>query len=111
MEGGDHGRLGYTGDQAFIHGRSRCDAQTMAIETSFAKKLTGSQDGDYGFLPLFENHRELELAFLNVEDGVRRFALRENDLIRLIFCYRRSLADFGEKLLGIDRDLTLLRHT
>ena len=72
MEGGDHGRLGYASDQAFIHCRSCCDAQTMAIQTSFAEKVTRPQNGDYGFLALFGNHRELELAFLDVENGVRR---------------------------------------
>src|ERR1700722_10063956 len=110
MEGGDHGRLGYTGDQAFIHGRSRRDAQAMAIETSFAKKLTRSQNGDYGFLSLFGNHRELELAFLNIENRVREVALRENNLILLILRYRFSLTDSGKKFLGLKRDLAYLCH-
>jgi hypothetical protein len=59
MERSDHGRLGYASDQAFIHCHGCCNAQPMAIQTSFAKKVTGSQNGDYGLLALFGNHREL----------------------------------------------------
>src|ERR1700722_6087867 len=82
----------------------------MAVQTSFAKKVAGSQNGDYGFLSLLGNHGELELAFLNIENRVRGVALRENDLILLIFPYRLSLTDFAEKFLGIKRELALLCH-
>ena len=73
--------------------------------------MAGSQDGDYGFLSLFGNHRELELAFLNIENRVREIALRENNLIVLILRYRFSLADFGEKPLGVKRGLAFLWET
>src|SRR5271165_2735843 len=82
----------------------------MAIQTSFAKKVAGPQNGDDGFLSLLGNHRELELAFLNIENRVRDVALRENNLILLILRYRFSLTDFGEKFLGIKRGLALLCH-
>jgi hypothetical protein len=109
MKCSDHRRFGDAGDQAFIHRRRCCDAQPVAIQASFAKKMAGSQDGDYGFLALLGNHRKLELAFLDVENRIRDFALRENDLILLIFGYRFSLADLGEEFLGI-KGPALLRH-
>src|ERR1700737_1613723 len=43
MNGGDHGRLLYASNYAFINGPGCCDAQRMAIQTSFAKKVGGSQ--------------------------------------------------------------------
>src|SRR6266566_990393 len=72
--------------------------------------MTGSQNGDYGFFSALGNHRELELAFLDVENHGSDVALREDNLILLIFGNRLSIADLGEKLLGIKRDLAFLRH-
>ena len=42
----------------------------MAIQTSFAKKMTGSQDCNDRFLALLGNDRELDFAFLDVKDRV-----------------------------------------
>jgi len=50
----------------------------LACQATFAKEVTGLQNGDDRFLALFGDNRELELACLNVEDGVGRIALREN---------------------------------
>ena len=58
-----------------------CNAQPMAIQTSFGKKVTGPQNGDHGFLALFGNHGELQSAFLDGENGSPDVALRENNLI------------------------------
>jgi hypothetical protein len=38
----------------------------MAIQTSFAKKVTWSQDGNHRFLALLGNDGELDLALLDV---------------------------------------------
>ena len=43
----------------------------MAIQTSFAEKLTWFQDGDYRFLALLGNDGELDLALLDVKNRVR----------------------------------------
>jgi hypothetical protein len=54
-------------NHAFID-RPRCrDAQRMAIQTSFAKKVAWSQDRDHRFLALLGNDGELDLALLNVK--------------------------------------------
>jgi hypothetical protein len=82
----------------------------MAIQASFAKKLSGSQNGDYAFLSLFGNHRDLELSLLDVKDSVCDVALREDDLILLVFGYRFSAADLGKEHPGVERSLTILPH-
>jgi hypothetical protein len=85
MKGGDHGRLLQTSNHAFIDRPRCCDAQGMAIQTSFAKKLTWSQDCYHRFLALLGNDSELDLALLNVEDRVRDLSLRKNNLILPVF--------------------------
>jgi len=53
-------------------------------------------------------HREysgLYLAALDTEDGVRIFALREDNLSLPIFGYGSPTLDFGEKRLRIERPL------
>src|SRR5216684_7831902 len=110
MNGGDHGRLLYASNHAFIDGPGCCDAQRMAIQTSFAKKVAGSQDRDDCLLALLGNDRELDLAFLDVKNRVRDLSLRKNNLILPIFGYRFSLAHLGEKYFGIKRGLTSLPH-
>jgi hypothetical protein len=82
----------------------------MAIQTSFAKKVTWSQDGNHRFLALLGNDSELDLALLDVKNRVRDLSLRENNLILSIFGYRFSLAHLGEKFFGIERGLTSLPH-
>ncbi len=47
----------------------------MAIQTSFAKKMTGSYDGDHRLLALLGNDGQLDLALLNVKDRVRDLSL------------------------------------
>src|SRR5450631_2880282 len=50
VECGDHGRLFYASNHALSHRRSRCNAESVAIQASFPKKISRSQNGDYGFL-------------------------------------------------------------
>jgi hypothetical protein len=82
----------------------------MAIQTSFAEKVTWSQDCNHRFLALLGNDGELDLALLDVKNRVRDLSLRKNDLILPIFGYRFSLAHFGEKFFRIERGLTSIPH-
>jgi hypothetical protein len=75
----------------------------MAIETAFAKKVTGSQDSDDRFLALLGNDGKLDLALLDVKDRVAGVPLWEDDLILPIFRYCLSFAHLGEKYLRIKR--------
>src|SRR5258707_3737828 len=101
MNGGDHGRLLQARNHAFIDRPRCCDAQRMAIQTSFAKTVTWSKDGNHRFLALLGNDGEFDLALLDVKNRVRDLSLRENNLILPIFGYRFSLAHLGEKYFGI----------
>jgi hypothetical protein len=55
--------------------RDIADAQRMAIQTSFAKKVTWSQDCNHRFLALLGNDGEFDLALLDVKDRVRDLSL------------------------------------
>src|SRR5436190_18370293 len=72
MNGGDHGRLLQASYHAFINGPSCCDAERMAIQTAFAKKVAGSQDCNDRFLALLGNDGEFDLALLDVKNRVPR---------------------------------------
>src|SRR5881394_1305993 len=82
----------------------------MAIQTSFAEKVTWSQDCNHRFLALLGNDGELDLALLDVKNRVRDLSLRKNNLILPIFGYRFSLAHLGEKFFGIKRGFNSLPH-
>src|SRR5258707_12372182 len=86
------------------------DAQRMAIQTSFAEKVTWSQDCNHRFLALLGNDGELDLALLDVKNRVRDLSLRKNNLILPLFGYRFSLAHLGEKFFGIKRGLVHHGH-
>jgi hypothetical protein len=47
----------------------------MAIQTSFAKKVTRSEDCNDRFLALLGNDGELDLALLDVKNRVRDLSL------------------------------------
>src|SRR6266478_1621422 len=110
MNGGDHGRLLQASNHAFIDRPRCCDAQRMAIQTSFAKKVTWSQDCNHRFLALLGNDSELDLALLDVKNRVRNLSLRENDFVPPVFGYRFSLTRLGEKYFGIEGGLASLLH-
>jgi hypothetical protein len=49
----------------------------MAIQTSFAKKVTWSEDCNDRFLALLGNDGEFDLALLDVKNRVRNLSLRK----------------------------------
>jgi hypothetical protein len=59
----------------------------MAIETCFTKKVVWFQDSYDRLLAPLRNHRELDLAALDVKNRVRNVTLAENNLVLLIFRY------------------------
>src|SRR5271166_1405235 len=110
MNGRDHDRLLQAGNHAFF-GRPRCrDAQRMAIQTRFAKKLTRSENCHDRFLALLGNDGKLDLSLLDVKNGVGDLPLRKNNLILPVFGYGFSLAHLGEKPFGIERELSFAFH-
>ena len=83
----------------------------MAIQTSFAKKVTRFQNTYDRFLAPLGNDSELNLALLNIKNRVRLAALRKNNLVFVILGYRFPIAHFGEKYFWIEcRPHTLLHR-
>ena len=82
----------------------------MAIETCFAKKVAWFQDSYDRFLAPLRNHREFDLAALDVKDRVSNVTLAENNLALLIFRYCFSIAYFSEKSFWIECRFPILLH-
>ncbi len=76
----------------------------MPVQTSFAKKVTKTENADDCFLTTLRNDGELDLTLQDVKDRVRSCTLSKNNLILLIFRYGFSIAHFGEKGLSIKRN-------
>ena len=66
------------------------------------KNSPGTEDGDHGFLALLGLDHDLDPAFLDVEDRVRRAALREDDGILGVLGDRATVIHGGEKHLRIE---------
>jgi hypothetical protein len=52
----------------------------MAIQTSFAEKVTWSQDCNHRFLALLGNDGEFDLALLDVKNRVRDLSFMSADV-------------------------------
>ena len=81
MQGSNHFCFGDAGNQGLFDCRRRCDPQRMAIQTSFAEKVIMFQNSHDGSLAPLGNDSELDLALLDIKNGVRRIALPEDNLI------------------------------
>jgi hypothetical protein len=53
----------------------------LAGQTSFTKEVSSSQDGDHCFFATRLDNRDLNIALLDVEEGIRGVPLRENSFI------------------------------
>jgi hypothetical protein len=71
----NHGCLLQPHDLAVVHCRGCCHAPGLPSQASLAAEIAGSKDCNDCFFPLLGQHRELHLAFLDVENGIRRLAL------------------------------------
>src|SRR6202011_5911262 len=69
-----------------------------------------SKDCNDRFFPLVGNHGELHFAFLNVENRIRRLAMRKDNLIYFIGGSRPSTVCLGEEGLGVERGFLLAFH-
>src|ERR1700693_492815 len=110
MQGGNHCCFSDARNKALIDRRSRCDTQRMAIQTSFAKKVSRFQNTHNCFLAPLGNHGELDLALLNVKNRVRLATLRKNNLVLVILGYSFPIAQLGEKCLRLECGLPTLLH-
>ena len=83
------------------HRLDGCHAARLPGKAALAEEIVRAENCDHRFLALLGNNGDLDLALLNIEDGIRRFALRENGLVSFGTCrccdLRRPLQ---ERLLG-----------
>ena len=86
-------------------------AITGSGQTALAKEIAGFQKCDHGFLALLGDDGLLDLAALDVENGIRGIALPEHDLILPIIGNGSSAIYLGEKHLGIERQLCFAFHS
>src|SRR5512141_60472 len=77
--------------------------QNLTCQASLAEELAGAQNGDDRFLALLGGHRELHLASLDVEDGIRRFSLPEDGAVRGVFFNGLPAVDSSDEGFPIDR--------
>src|SRR5678815_2326031 len=70
-------------------------------ETPFPETAARLQYHNDGFFPLRRNHSQLDFACLNIEHGIRRIPLREDNLLFRNLQRRIVLADLLEEGLWI----------
>ena len=80
----DDRRFLYSRDFRFAHGGSSRHVPQLAYQTALAEKFIGDQHGDDGFFALVGNDGQLDLAFLEIEYGIRGIALRIHHLAFVI---------------------------
>ncbi len=75
MDHADNSRFFQSHDDGVRHRRNRRYALRLPGQTSFTKEFVRSKNCDDGFLALLRNDSDLHLAFLDVENRIRRVSL------------------------------------
>jgi len=94
--------LFYPQDRTLQHGGGAGHTQSLAGQASLAKEVASPQNGNHGFFALFGDDSELDLAFVDIEDGVRGIPLQEDLVILPVINQRPSVACSGKKGIGIE---------
>src|ERR1700730_10554708 len=89
-------------DDGFRHRPDRRYALRLTGQTTFTDEIVRSQNCDDGFLALLRNDGDLHLAFLDVEDRIRRVSLGKNDLVTVVRTNAPALTNLGEKRFRIE---------
>jgi len=71
-------------------------------QTSFTEELVRTQNCDDGFLTLLRNDGDLHLAFLDVEDRIRRVSLGKDDLVLVVRANAPAFTNLGKKRFRIE---------
>jgi hypothetical protein len=77
-------------------------AQRLARKTRFTKETRWFQNRDHRFFALLGYDGQLNLAILDIEDGIRRIPLRKNNVLLLGLEDRFAAADLSEEELEIE---------
>jgi hypothetical protein len=100
---GNHFRLFKPHDRAVGYRRSARHTAGLARQASFTEEVLSPKDAYDRFFPLPGDDRKLNLALLDVKDGIRGASLGKNALFRPVLYLRSSFADFCQKRFGIER--------
>jgi len=73
----------------------------LAGDASLPEEIAGPQYSNNRLFALFGNYRKLDLAFLDVRNGVGRVTLGEDYSILLVSSPLSASARLGQKQLGI----------
>jgi hypothetical protein len=83
----------------------------LAGQASLTEEVTFSVQGNDCFLARFGDDADLDLAFLNVKDGVRRVALREDFLILAIGRYGSPAVRSAQERIHVEWLFFLFRSS
>src|ERR1700730_15013091 len=98
----DHLALRYPHHFALDHGPSGRQAQRLADQAALAEEVARPEDRHHRFLALLGRDHDLDLALLDVEDGVGRTGLQEDDIALAILGDGAAVVHRGEKRLRIE---------
>ena len=73
----------------------------MSVQTGLAEELSSGKNSDDRLLALRRQHDNFDPFLLDVEDRVRRVALRKDNLVLVTPGHSLSLADLREEDLSI----------
>jgi hypothetical protein len=76
----------------------------LGDQTAFAEKVPLAKQREYRFPPLLGGHDDFDLAPQNVEDGVCRVSLRENDAFALILKFGSAATRDREEQARVKRE-------
>src|SRR5580693_5787820 len=110
VEDTDGALLFHPHNRAIGYGAGRRHAQRLACHAALSKEVSGPQNGNHHPLATFGNDGEFYFSLLEIEEVLRRVALREDLMIFPVVHMRLPLAYFGQKGLGIERSLRLRVH-
>jgi len=97
-------------DLAVAHRLGCRQPQRLADQASFAEEFARSEDRDDRFLALLGRDGDLDLAFLDVIDGVCRSGLSIDDDVLGVVGDRAAPAHGREKRLGIEAEFNRFCH-
>ena len=103
MEDADHLCPVQTSDRGVGHRGDRRDAEGLPGQTSLAKEIAGTENGDDRLLAVAGDTGDLDLSLPDVEQRIGRIALREDHLSPTDLADASAFADAGEKRLWIER--------
>jgi hypothetical protein len=75
LDHADNSRSFQSDDDGFHHRRDRRYSQSLSGQTSFTEEVVRSKNCDDRFLALVRSDGDLHLAFLDIEDCIRRVSL------------------------------------